>query len=335
MSDEADDQAHEFLSRGAFASPANLRDQDTPQIALKLPATSANLGPGFDALGLAMDFALHVKAELAASTSIQATGRNVDVVQRVEDSLILETYRHVIARERGVLAPPIALTIHNEIPLGMGCGSSAAALVAGVMLANHFADLGWTRHQILAEASRREGHPDNVAACVLGGLTASAMRSETDKDGFALVQAVSMPVETPWQILLAMPQSSLSTKTARALLPDSYSKADTIANLQAVALLMAAFATRRGDLLHAAMADRIHQPYRSTACPLLPALLPLAGVDGVLGVALSGAGPSVLLLLHHNDPHQVERRVQAFAEQASIPVELLLTRVGGPAELGV
>ena len=104
------------------------------RVTLRLPATSANLGPGFDALGLAMDFALHVDAVEATETTIRATGRNVETVERMDDSLVLETYRSVL-RERGVRAPELQLTLRNEIPLGMGCGSSAAALVAGVALA--------------------------------------------------------------------------------------------------------------------------------------------------------------------------------------------------------
>lgn len=299
-------------------------------VRLRLPATSANLGPGFDALGLAFDFALQVEATIADATTIYATGRNVDVIERQDDSLLLATYRDVLSEQHRT-APHLALSLHNDIPLGMGCGSSAAALVAGVALANHFGELGWSRDAILTEASRREGHPDNVAACVLGGLTASAMQTEA---GTVTVQAATVPIHTAWPILVAMPQSSLSTKTARALLPESYSKTDTIANVQAVALLTAAFATGRGDLLRYAMQDRMHQPYRSAACPLLPALLPLAGTDGILGVALSGAGPSVLLALDTTaDPESIQHRVQSRATDAGLPIEIVSTTIGAAALL--
>ncbi len=301
-------------------------------VRLRLPATSANLGPGFDALGLALGFALHLQASPAETTTIRASGRNNDVISRLEDSLILDTYRDVLATQ-GQVAPQLALTLQNDIPLGMGCGSSAAALVAGVSLAVHFGRLQWSRHQILAEASRREGHPDNVAACVLGGLAASAMH--TSVTGEAAVRAVSLPPHTLWKILLAIPASSLSTKTARALLPDTYSRADVTANLQAVALLTAAFTAGRGDLLAAAMADRIHQPFRSPVCPLLPALLPLAGNNGILGVALSGAGPSVLLILDQDaDTHDVQHRVKTQAKVAQQTIQCLLTTIGPAADLG-
>lgn len=297
------------------------------QVSLRLPATSANLGPGFDALGLAMDFALHVNAETAEQDSITATGRNAQVCGDVSDSLVLATYREVLAQQ-GIDPQPLTLHLNNEIPLGMGCGSSAAALVAGVALANHFGDLKWTRDQVLTEASIREGHPDNVAACVLGGLTVSAMPT---RDGVTRVSAVSLQPPVAWKLLVAMPGASLSTSKARAMLPDTYSKADVVANLQSVSLLTAAFATGRGDLLREAMADRIHQPYRSEACSLLPALLPLAGEHGVLGAALSGAGPSVLLVLDADA--DIATAESAVRIRTGTEVELLRTSIGEAAAL--
>jgi homoserine kinase len=252
---------------------------------LKLPATSANLGPGFDALGLAMRLYLEIDAAAAPEMSIAATGRDAELVGSLDRNLMLETYRSVAPH-----SPALALTIRNEIPLGMGCGSSAAALLAGVFLANHFGALGMTPEQIVAEACRREGHPDNVAACFYGGLTASAM-----VDG--RVTAASFGEKLDWRLLLALPGEGLATTKARALLPETYSKADAVANVQATALLVSAFALDRPELLAAGTRDRIHQPYRSALCPLLPLLMPLAGQGGVFSATLSGAGPSVLLVV--------------------------------------
>ncbi|MGI4757793.1 MAG: homoserine kinase [Janthinobacterium lividum] len=300
---------------------------------LRLPATSANLGPGFDALGLAMDFALHIDAVQSDTFSIHATGRNVSQCGDVADSLVLQTYTSVLTGQ-GIDPPNLHLDVQNEIPLGMGCGSSAAALVAGVALASHFGDLGWTAHEIMTEASLREGHPDNVAACVLGALTVSSM--STSDDGRTSINALSLGEQCDWPLLVVMPQASLSTSKARALLPDSYSKADAIYNVQRVAMLTAAFAQGRGDLLASAMEDRMHQPYRAAACPLLGYLLPLAGRPGVLGVALSGAGPSVLMILQDRT---VMAEVQAAVEQQLASagelshVELLFTTVGKRAVL--
>ena len=258
--------------------------QQTRPIHLRLPATSANLGPGFDALGLAMALYLTILATPAGDFLIEATGRDANLCSRIEDNLILTTYMDVLANA-GILASRLHLKLHNEIPLGMGCGSSAAALLAGVLLANHFGNLNWTDQQILEEACRREGHPDNVAACYLGGMTASAITENS------LVTA-TWGKDLDWNLLLAVPVASLSTKKARALLPEHYSREDAVTNIQSTALLVAAFAQNRAELLRAGMRDRLHQPYRSKVCPLLPKLLPLMENpedSSILGVALSGA----------------------------------------------
>jgi homoserine kinase len=255
---------------------------------LRLPATSANLGPGFDALGLAMALYLTIDATVADAFHIEAAGRNADLCGKLDNNLILTTYKEVLA-DAEQPAPALHLQLHNEIPLGMGCGSSAAALVTGVLLANHFGNLNWTSQQLLDEACRREGHPDNVAACFLGGMTASA-----SSNGRVITATCGQNLN--WNLYLALPSASLATENARALLPATYSRADAVANIQATALLVSAFALGRADLLRTAMQDRIHQPYRMEVCPLLRRLLPLSGSPGVLGVALSGAGPSVLVI---------------------------------------
>jgi homoserine kinase len=255
---------------------------------LRLPATSANLGPGFDALGVALSLYLTIDANVAEAFGIASTGRNADLCASLKDNLILSTYTEVVTAA-GKTAPPLSLKIHNEIPFGMGMGSSAAALLTGALLANHFGNLGRNSQQILEEACRREGHPDNVAACYLGGMTASATQ------GSQIITATCGQNLT-WNLLIALPSVSLATEKARALLPATYTRADAVANIQATALLVAAFAQDRPELLRAAMEDRIHQPYRMEACPLLRLLLPLKNHPGVCGVALSGAGPSVLLI---------------------------------------
>ena len=255
---------------------------------LKLPATSANLGPGFDAAGLAMGLYLMIDATVGDIFEILATGQDAELCSDVHNSLVLQTYREVLAAE-GRATVPLHLALHNQIPLGKGCGSSAAALLAGVLLAVHFGDLGWDNQRILEEACRREGHPDNVAACWLGGMTTSAVVE-------GRVVAVSVGRGLDWPLLIAVPPASLATEKARALLPSIYSREDAVNNVQSVALLVAAFALGRGDLLRSGMRDWLHQPYRMEACPLLAKLLPVSGTTGVLGVALSGAGPSVLVI---------------------------------------
>lgn len=290
---------------------------------LRLPATSANLGPGFDALGLAMALYLTIDASLAEGEGfrIEATGRNADLCARLENNLILTTYIDVLANV-GVFAHRLHLKLHNEIPLGMGCGSSASALLAGVLLANHFGGLNWTNQQILEEACSREGHPDNVAACYLGGMTVSAVKQ-------ARVLTATCGQNLTWGLTLALPSASLATPKARALLPATYSREDAVANIQSTALLVAAFAQGRGDLLRTAMQDSLHQPYRMEACPLLALLLPLNENPAILGVALSGAGPSVLLITETEASAALPVIIRQTADDQSL--EIIQTRISAGA----
>ena len=282
---------------------------------LRLPATSANLGSAFDAAALALDVYLDIEATAAERFSIRATGRDAAACLSLEENLILETYAHTLEGQ-GQAVPPLALTMNNAIPLGMGMGSSAAARLAGIALAVEFGQLPWSRDRILEEACRLEGHPDNAAACWLGGfVTATASRS-------GLLAAKFAP-PSDWQAIVVMPSRPLATMQARAVLPQQVPRADAVANLQRSALLTAAFAQGRGDWLREAMADRLHQPYRAELCPLLPKLLPLAGHAGVLGVALSGAGPSVLLILESAaaaSEAELATNIHALAQE---PVELI------------
>jgi homoserine kinase len=256
---------------------------------LRLPATSANLGPGFDAVAVALDFALKIEAEAAQEFAISATGRDAERCGRLHDNLILEIYKDILeANGRPIV--PLALQVTNAIPLGMGCGSSAAARLGAIALAVHFGELDWDTDRVLEEAYALEGHPDNVAACWLGGFVSAVC-----EDG--RVHAIRVDPPQDWRAIVALPAEPLSTSKARAVLPATYAMEDVVANLQSVAVLGLAFAQARGDLLHLAMRDRIHQPYRAPICPLLPLLLPLVGEDGILGVALSGAGPAVLVVI--------------------------------------
>ncbi len=150
--------------------------------------------------------------------------------------------------------------------------------------------LDWSTERILEEAYALEGHPDNVAACWLGGFVTAACEGRK-------VHAARVVPPEEWRAIVVFPAEPLATSKARAVLPASYPLEDVVANMQSVALLGLAFAQARGDLLRLAMSDRIHQPYRARICPLLPLLLPLVGKHGILGAALSGAGPAVLVIV--------------------------------------
>ncbi len=274
------------------SKPANPK---LSRLRLALPATSANLGPAFDSAALAMDFYIKIDARAAEEFSIAATGRDQEICSklegRVEEHLILNTYCEVL-EAAGCPPLPLSLKVANDIPIGKGCGSSAAARLAGIALAVRFGRLRWTDAQIVGEASRREHHPDNASACWMGGLTVARMSSESE------AQVVCVHPKGKWPLLLAVPEQALSTEEARRVLPAHYSRADAVTNVQNSMLLLAAFTQGRPDLLSAALEDRIHQPYRAALCPLLPCLQELKGKDGILGAVLSGAGPSVLIFLH-------------------------------------
>jgi homoserine kinase len=258
-------------------------------VRLRLPATSANLGPGFDAAAVALDFYLEIEAEPAAEFSIAASGRNVERCSAIEDNLILGIYERLL-RENGKPVIPLAIRMANGIPLGMGCGSSAAGRLAGIALAVHFGQLDWSAERYLEEAAALEGHPDNAAACWFGGFVVAACEGRT-------VHVAHVVPPDKWRAIVVLPAEPLATSTARAMLPLNYSSADVVANIQSVAMLGLAFAQGRADLLPIAMRDRIHQPYRAEVCQLLPRLLPLTGKHGILGAALSGAGPAMLVIV--------------------------------------
>jgi len=302
----------------------------TKYFRLTLPATSANLGPAFDAAALAMKLFLKIRARTATEFSIRVTGRDAEICGQLKNNLILNTYREIM-QSQSKLVQPLALNIDNQIPIGKGCGSSASAVLAGIALANHFGHLRWNSSRIIGEAARREHHPDNAAACWMGGLAVARLRSETRNEADALV-AVTRP-KGKWPLLLAVPEHSLSTEEARRILPEAYSRADTVNNIQNSMLLLAAFAQARPELLATALGDRMHQPYRAHLCPLLPAIQLFAGAKEVLGAALSGAGPSVLIFLHPKaNVKRIRDKVAAHLRNHCLPAELISTAIYNHAE---
>src|SRR3989475_9551721 len=196
-----------------------------PSLKLALPATSANLGPAFDAAALALGLFLKIRAHVSDQFSITARGRDADLCAQLENHLILTTYSEILQRESKRIQP-LALHIENDIPIGKGCGSSAAARLAGIALANHFGRLRWSDAHIVGEASGREHHPDNASACWWGGLTVARM------SGDAEAQVACVRPTGKWPLLLAIPEQSLATEKARAVLPGQYSRADAVGNIQ-------------------------------------------------------------------------------------------------------
>ncbi len=252
-----------------------------------MPASSANLGPGFDALGLALGVYLTCRFRRGEQLSIRAQGRDVAQIPTTIDNLIWQSAL-AVAKGLGMHMPPIELEVCNDIPIGKGLGSSAAALTAGVVIADHVLDLRWKPPRILDEAARLEGHPDNVAPCTLGSIVASAI------DSGGVTRAVRLDLPRGFGIGIVVPDFDLPTVKARAVLPDCYSRQDAVFNVQRASLLIAALATGSTWAFPAALEDRFHQPYRVPLVPGLDAVLKLRA-PGLLGCVLSGAGPSILV----------------------------------------
>lgn len=285
---------------------------------VRVPASSANLGPGFDAVALALGLYLECRFRASHRFRMVIAGRDADLIPIDDTNLIWRTVVQT-ARAAGCEMPPVEIEITNEIPVGKGLGSSAAALVAGLVIADRLLRLNWTRERILDEAARMEGHPDNASACVLGSLVVSAIAA----DGRTRAVRLEMPNE--FGVAAVVPDYQLPTAKMRAVLPEFYSSADTIFNVQRAALLVAALSTGDRGAFPTALEDRIHQPYRSGVVPGLDEILNLRA-PGLLGCTLSGAGPSVLVFFENGSEGTAELARQVFQRQG-LGAEVLQTRV--------
>lgn len=279
-------------------------------IEVRLPASTSNLGPGFDCFGLALKLYLTVRATAMPAGSEQCrvttTGaKENEALPRNAINLIYRAMAVAARRDRAEL-PPVELVVHNEIPLASGLGSSAAAIVAGIKLCSLLTERELSDQVIQNYATEFEGHPDNIAAALYGGFSASSIGSDGN--------VVSARFEWPSQIrvLVVSPHSQLPTHVARAALPRTVTRIDAVHNLQRTALFTAALAQRRYDLFWEAMRDRLHQPQREALVPGLADALALPRMQGLLGIALSGAGPSILALVDDNDEEIGERIASCF-----------------------
>jgi len=249
------------------------------------PASSANLGPGYDSFGLALGLYDVVTAEVADGLEVEVTGEGAADVPRDEEHLLVRAMRAAFD-ELGVAQPGLRVRCRNAIPHGRGLGSSSSAIVAGVMLARAMvAECGWTRTDVLRLADRIEGHPDNVAACIFGGLTIAWEDGEE-------VSASRFDVQPDVRPYALVPDVRVSTHEVRGLLPDTVPHADAAFNASRSGLLVAAL-TQRPELLMAATEDRLHQDYREQAMPDSLAKVRWLRDSGI-AACISGAGPTVL-----------------------------------------
>lgn len=259
------------------------------RVHVRVPATSANLGPGFDALGLALALHNEVVAEESDSISVQVQGEGEAHLPRDACNVVVRGVQ-MAYQAAGRRFPGCILTCVNRIPAARGLGSSAAAWIGGLVAGNSLVGEPLDRSALLVLAARAEGHPDNVAAALFGGLTVSCSL----EDGAC---AVALPVPADIQWVALIPEISSGTAEARAVLPASVPRHDAVFNVQRVALLLAALQARRLDALGAALDDRLHQPYRLRLFPWMPEVVQVARAAGALGCVLSGAGPSLLAVV--------------------------------------
>ncbi len=299
----------------------------TAPIRVKAPATTANLGPGFDCLGMALDLwnTLEVypaKPGNDGDPLVHIIGEGVDEAPDDETNLVYRSMMFLF-HEADRDMPPIRLVCRNEIPFARGLGSSAAAIAGGLASANAMCSRMFTPNELLEMAATIEGHPDNVAAAVLGGLQLVV----TDQQ-----QLYTAPIALPPELhaVLFIPERRIATADARAALPATVPLADAVSNVGRAALLVAGMATNHPEYLSVATEDKLHQPYRQKLFPAMKLLFQAARDAGALGVFLSGSGSTVLALTKGREMTVAYEMAEA-ARQANVEGQL---KVVQPAVIG-
>jgi homoserine kinase len=289
----------------------------------KVPASTSNLGPGFDTLGLALQLYLTVTAEPSAQLVIEARGSGASRLSAGEDNLVWRAMQG-LAEATGRDVPPQRLHLESEIPLSRGLGSSGAAIAAGLWIANELTGAHRGRQELLRIGAAIEGHPENVAASLFGGLTVNCPSP---------AGILSTPVTVPaWpNIVLLVSELEVRTEDARRALPESIAYEDAVGSVQRLALLLEAFHSGRYEWLRTAMEDRLHQPYREPLVPGFGRIVAAGYEAGADGVCLSGSGSTVIAFVRDR-PDRVARAMQAAAMEAGYEAE---TRVVGVAAHGV
>jgi|SRR5580704_144661 homoserine kinase len=283
-------------------------------VRVQVPASTANLGPAFDCAAIALNLYLRVTAEprSAPGFEVRYRGVNEDRVPVGDENLIVKAIRTFAA----AAGKPIAgahIEIENEIPIGVGLGSSAAAIVAGLLVGAGLAGVKPERGELLREAAAIEHHPDNVAAALCGGFVVAAIADGDGTERAGEVLFHRCDVSPSLDFIVVTPDRPLPTEKARGVLPAQYSRADVVRNLQRVALLTAAFCSRSG-LTPELFRDRLHQPYRS---PLIPGIADCLEhrEEGLAGVFISGAGSSVMAIATANAEKIGAALVDTFSRQ--------------------
>ena len=291
-------------------------------IRVMAPATTANLGPGYDCLGLALDLwnRLEVLLDMPAPDSkplVEVVGEGAGELADDSNNLVYHAMGFLF-QEAGRDMPAVRLRCHNEIPLERGLGSSAAAISSGLVAANVLCGNRFSSNELLEMAATIEGHPDNVAAALLGGLQLVV----TDQD-----RLYTAPISVPPDLsaVLFIPEFRIATSEARAVLPEKIDVADAVYNMGRTALFVAGMATNHPDYFAVATQDRLHQPYRLPLFPAMRLLFEAARAAGALGVFLSGSGSTVLALSQGREMTVAYEMAEA-ARQAGVDGRVRITQ---------
>lgn len=295
-------------------------------VCIRVPASTANLGPGFDSLGMALDLYEWIGMSRSEETAIHLHGDQMAGISVDKTNLIYEVAQMVF-KEAGVSCPELEISMYSDIPLTRGLGSSASAIVGGMAAANSLIGNPLSPDKLFQMAAALEKHPDNVGASLFGGLIASFW------DGTRAEYIRIEPADT-LEVLVAIPEFQLTTEKARHVLPKEISMKDAVFNIGHSSLLVAALCTGRYDMIRHAMKDVLHQPYRSALIPGMSTILEQAADHGALGVALSGAGPTLLALVDSNSSEKadLERFLTDTLSKEGVPANTLWLR---PSREGV
>lgn len=277
-------------------------------IRIQVPATSANLGSGFDALGIALT--LYNQVWMEESDSVDITCRDDVVVPKDESNLIFWAAKRVYER-CGRKLPGLRIVQLNNIPIARGLGSSSACIVAGILGANRLLGSPLSSQDLINLAAEIEGHPDNTTPAIEGGLAASAIEA-------GRVYSVSVPVSEKIRFVLFIPPFELKTEKARSVLPQQYSREDAVYNLSRSALMIASLFSGRLENLRVAVQDRIHQPYRAGLIENLDTVFRFSYELGSLGTYVSGAGPTIISLIDADNTEAFEKYAAQRLEEKGI-----------------
>jgi homoserine kinase len=287
------------------------------KVCVKVPASTANLGPGFDVFGLALDLYAWIEMGPAEVTQIELLGSQLTGIPTDKSNLIYKVAQMVFERA-GVHLPELQIAMYSDIPLTRGLGSSASAIVGALVAANAMIGEPLAREELFQLASTLEGHPDNVGASLFGGLVIAYWDGNR-----AIHTCLRLPQEI--EVLVAIPHFMLETEKARDVLPQQLSRREAVYNIAHASLLVAALANGELPLIRHAMRDCLHQPYRASLIPGMEKVLAEATEHGALGVALSGAGPTLLALVDRRleRKRELEHFLMSALNEEGVTAELL------------